>query len=139
MILSTRVRLLAAVGLLSMALLSSCGGAAGDPERGRQLYLQQTIGASGAPGCITCHSLEEGRVLVGPSHARVARRAAQVVSDGSYQGSGQTAADYLRESILDPDAYVVPGFDANLMYENYREALTDEQIDDLVAYLLTLE
>lgn len=139
MILSMRMRLFAAACLLPLALLSACGGKAGDPERGRQLYLQRTIGAREAPGCVTCHSLEEGRVLVGPSHARIAQRAAEVVGSENYQGSATTIVEYLRESIVDPDAYVVPGFDPNLMYENYREALTEDQIEDLVAFLLTLE
>ena len=52
--------------------------------------------------------------------------------------SGQTAEDYLHNSILDPNQYVVDGFSPGLMYQNYKDVLTDEQITDLIAYLSTL-
>lgn len=106
---------------------------------GRQLYQQQTIGASGAPGCVTCHSLDADRVVVGPSHAGVATRASAVVRSEAYHGSASTPAEYLRESILEPDAYVVAGFDASLMYQSYGEVLSEDQIANLVAFLQTLE
>lgn len=124
---------------LLLALLSACGSQVGDPELGRALYLKRTIGASRAPGCISCHSLEEGRILVGPSHASVASRAAEAVRSEDYHGSATTAAEYLRESIVEPDAHVVAGFQANLMYQDYGEVLTQDQIDNLVAFLMTLE
>jgi hypothetical protein len=34
---------------------------------------------------------------------------------------------------------VVPDYAPGLMYQKYGEDLTDQQIDDLVAYLLNLE
>jgi hypothetical protein len=52
--------------------------------------------------------------------------------------AGQSAIDYLRESIVKPNAYVVPGFTAGIMLQNYGQSLTETQIDDLVAYLATL-
>ena len=52
---------------------------------------------------------------------------------------GLTAEEYLRESIVDPDAYVVDGFPAGQMLPHYLDILSDEDIDNLVAFLLTLE
>ena len=52
---------------------------------------------------------------------------------------GQTAEQYLRTSNLDPKAYIVPGFAANGMYQDFAKVLTDRQLNDLVAYLLTLK
>lgn len=129
------VQIMAFAGLL----LAACGPRVGDPDRGRALYLKQSLGESAAPGCTSCHSLEPDQVIVGPSHAHVASRAEAVVQSDRYEGEATSAAGYLRESIIDPDAYVVPGFDPNLMYEQYSEVLTEEQISDLVAFLLTLE
>jgi hypothetical protein len=50
-----------------------------------------------------------------------------------------TAEEYLYQSITDPDAYVVEGFPAGQMVPNLAEILTEEQIADLIAFLLTLE
>lgn len=104
--------------------------AMGDAANGDTLFHQATIGS--APGCVTCHSLEEGQVLVGPSLHGIASRAGDRVE-------GQSAADYIHNSIVNPNAYVVEGFQEGLMYQNYAQDLTEEQINDLVAYLLTLE
>lgn len=81
--------------------------------------------------CATCHALIPDVVIIGPSLAGVASRAASRVS-------GQTAEQYLRESILDPSAYVVEGFE-DVMMKNFGQQLTAEQINDIIAFLMTLE
>jgi cytochrome c2 len=137
--------LLAMLVLALALLLAACGGgggeqaategggsSVGDAAHGKELYEQTVIGSASAPGCITCHSLEPDTVLVGPSHAGLAGRA------GSYQ-EGVGAEDYLRASITDPDAHLVEGFTAGVMYQNYGEDLSARDINDLVAYLMTLE
>jgi hypothetical protein len=69
--------------------------------------------------------------MVGPSLKGVASRAGA-------RKPGFTPIDYLRESIMKPNAFVVPGFAAGVMVQNYGTTLTPAQIDDIVAYLLTL-
>ncbi len=133
--------------LLSLALMAlvACGGGGntggsgeggptpvGNAENGETLFSQATIGANNAPGCITCHSLEPDVVIVGPSQAGLATRAETRVA-------GQTAEQYIRESIVNPNAHIVEGFTEGVMYQNYAQDLTEEQIDDLVAYTLTLK
>lgn len=83
-------------------------------------------------GCAICHSLDPGVELVGPSLAGVADRAGSTVP-------GLTASEYLRQSILDPDAYLVPGYPPGQMLQDTAERLSDDQIDQLVAFMLTLE
>lgn len=97
-----------------------------DAEAGRDLFF------SSRTGCSVCHSVEPGVVLVGPNLADVGTTAATRVPD-------LTAEQYLRESILDPDAYVVEGFPAGQMLDIFEETLSNEEIDALVAYLLTLD
>ena len=80
--------------------------------------------------CSACHSLD-GTVIIGPSHKGDATRAGTRVP-------GLSAEEYIRQSILDPGAFIVPGF-VNVMPANYGETLTPQQIDNLVAFLLTLE
>lgn len=136
--------LLVATSLLLMAL-TACGGGGtsaesadgeptpvGDAANGELLFAQPLIGANTAPGCITCHSLQPDFTLVGPSMAAVATRAETRVS-------GQTAEQYIRNSILHPDDFVVENFAPGSMYQNYSADLTTEEVDDLVAYGLTLK
>lgn len=113
--------------------LAACGGdggaapAEGDPVAGEAVYAQVA-----SPTCGSCHSLSPGETIVGPSLAGMAEVAGQRVS-------GQSAEAYLRESILDPDAYLVEGFGPGIMPSTYSTQLSDEQITDLVAYLITLD
>jgi cytochrome c2 len=128
-------------------LLVGCGGTSqgesasqpGDIERGRQLFQQVTIGPNAAPGCITCHTLQAGQKLVGPSLAGTATKAAEYVQGESYTGSAKTPEAYLHESIVEPNAFVVEGFPSGVMYQNYEQDLSAEDIDGLVAFLMTLE
>lgn len=131
------------LALVLILLLAACGGGGdapasgdgspvGDAANGEKLYNQTVIGSASAPGCVTCHSLEPGVVIVGPSHAGLASRA------GTYQ-EGMSAEDYLRESIMDPDAHVVEGFAPGLMYQNFAEDLQAREVNDLIAYMLTLK
>jgi hypothetical protein len=121
-----------------VALLASCGGgadpqptvAASDPGTavvGEGLFNQRVVGSN--PGCVTCHSLDEGVVLVGPSLAGIADRAGSTVP-------GVSAADYLRQSITEPDAFVVDGFVEGQMPGGWDESLSPLQIDSLVDFLL---
>jgi cytochrome c2 len=103
---------------------------AAEADAGRSLYFEGTLGTNA--GCRICHSLEPEVVLVGPSFAGIATRAATRVP-------GLSAEDYLRQSILEPNAYVVEGFPAGQMLQNFGDLLTEEDIDNLVAFLLTLE
>lgn len=52
---------------------------------------------------------------------------------------GQSAEDYLRTAIVDPDAFLAGGFQDGLMYREYEKVLTPQQINDLIAYMMTLK
>ena len=41
-----------------------------------------------------------------------------------------------RESIVDPNKQIAPGYPPNIMPPNFGQTLTPKQIDDLVAFLL---
>jgi hypothetical protein len=64
---------------------------------------------------------------------------ANIGAEAGSRVSGQSAADYLRSSIVEPQAYVVEGFSAGIMPATYVDVLTEQQINDLVAYLLSLK
>ena len=121
---------LSACSSLDMNIDDAISGQDADVVRGERLFGQPTIGSESAPGCITCHSLEEGVVIVGPSQVGMATRAGQAIP-------GTAASDYLRASIVEPDAFVAPGFAEGVMYPDYANDLTADEIDALVAFLLT--
>ena len=49
--------------------------------------------------------------------------------------AGKPVDEYVRESIVDPDAYVVPGYQKGVMPGTFGDSLSKEEIDALVAYL----
>jgi mono/diheme cytochrome c family protein len=95
-----------------------------DPQAslGKELFTRE---------CASCHSLLEDTVIVGPSMKGIAQRAESRVPD-------QDAHAYLLSSIIDPGGYVLEGYQ-DLMPANFGKRLTGEEIDALVAYMLTLE
>jgi mono/diheme cytochrome c family protein len=117
-------------------VLTACGGGGGESSEsnaasaGENLFNQTVI--SNQAGCITCHSLDADVVIVGPSMNGIGNRAGSTVS-------GMSAEDYLSESILDPDAYLVEGYPAGTMPQVWQDELSSEQVDQLVAYMLTLK
>jgi hypothetical protein len=50
---------------------------------------------------------------------------------------GQSAADYLYESIVHPGVFITPGY-RGAMFAFYGDFLSAQDVNDLVAYLLTL-
>ncbi len=108
------------------------------------IALGQALFRSASPSCTACHSVAPGVNMAGPSLAGMATSAAQRVADPAYRGRAADAAGYVREAIVAPSAHVVPGamYSANgvsFMPTTYAESLSAEQLDQLVAYLLTLK
>lgn len=114
------------------------GAASDEPvEMGAALFRESP------PGCVACHSTAPAVTLAGPSMAGMATRAAETVESADYEGSATTAEEYIRESIVDPNAFIrdveVFGSEGrSLMPAHYEETLSADQIEALVAYLITL-
>lgn len=81
--------------------------------------------------CATCHALVPDTIIIGPSLNGIATRAETRVD-------GQTADEYIQLSILRPGDYLVEGFN-NVMITNFSKELTNEDMNALVAFLLTLK
>ncbi len=82
-------------------------------------------------GCIACHSLEAGNVLVGPPLDGASLKqtaAARAVSPEAY----------VMESIVTPGALEQEGFPSGVMPQDLGSRLTAEQLQALVSYLLSL-
>lgn len=110
--------------------LAEAKGGAGKPEGltpaewGSRLVQQYA--------CTTCHTTD-GTKLVGPSWKGVFGHTVQLTN-------GQTVtadANYVRESILDPQAKIVEGFLPAM--PPYKGQLNNEQINAIIEYIKTLK
>jgi hypothetical protein len=68
----------------------------------------------------------------------IGSRAAERLTQPDYTGEAASPEQYLFEAIVAPDVHLVEGYQP-LMPKNYGEILTDQNLADLIAYLLTLE
>jgi mono/diheme cytochrome c family protein len=95
-----------------------------DPiERGKQVYREKNCGS--------CHQIGAEGGTAGPPLTHVAAVA-------ETRKPGTSAEDYIRESILDPGAYIVPGY-PDTMPRGLTRGMSQEDFDELVQYLLTLK
>ena len=92
--------------------------------RGRQVYGEQS--------CATCHEPGLANLFrpVGPDLSHIGTVAAT-------RRPGVSAEDYVRQSVLDPGAFVVPGY-PDSMPRGFGDRLSRDDLDALVAYLLSL-
>lgn len=103
-----------------------------DPARGQELFNTTFDTASGPYMCGTCHIIDSETVLIGPGLYNIVNRAQTRVPD-------QSPAQYIFNSIKHPNDYVVEGFVPGIMPANYEQILSDDDIYNIVAYLLTLQ
>jgi hypothetical protein len=78
-----------------------------------------------------------GIAVVGPSLYHVGQTAASRVKDSGYRGKAKTAEEYLRESVTDPNAYIVPGYAAGIMVQDFAKKLSPQDLEDLIAFLMS--
>ena len=82
-------------------------------------------------GCGACHTLKDAGAAgtVGPDLDKVAADA---------RTDGKDVAAYIHESIVDPNAYIAPGFPKDVMPPDFEKTLSAKQISDLVAYIVAV-
>lgn len=82
--------------------------------------------------CLTCHTIGKSGALRFPDLAGVGARAQSRVP-------GLSDVDYLAESMYEPNAFIVPGFNPGMPTINKPPiGLTDQEILCVIAYLQTL-
>ena len=100
------------------------GGGGGAAVDAKQLFTSGDAD-TGATACATCHTLADAgaKGQVGPDLDKVLK--------------GKDAA-FIKESILEPDKEIAPGFQPGVMPPNFGDTLSAEQVDALVKYLSTV-
>ena len=103
----------------------------GRPENGAALFAETLQTSSGPFACTTCHMVDNEIAGVGPGMYNLRNRAGDRID-------GIPAEVYVVNSIMNPNAFIVEGFVMNVMPGNYSEILSEQEIFDLAAYLLSL-
>ncbi len=113
----------------------------GDSTRGKIWFEEGLASNPAMPTCKSCHNITDSE------EAKTGVNLKGIIARAASRVRGQDAWTYLHTSIIKPNAFVVPNEDQkaysvggqSLMYQNFAKDLTPEQIDDIVAYLLTLK
>jgi nitric oxide reductase subunit C len=100
------------------------------PTNGLDVYRAQYCGV--------CHTLDaaETKGPFGPTHNGMASTAARRLEDPDYTGKASTAGEYIRESIIDPTVYLVPGYGLSRYRMGAYTMLSEAELDALVQFLL---
>ncbi len=112
------------IALAALVLACAPEPPAAEPvARGRQVYRSL--------GCANCHEPNALGQRLGPSLDHIGSVAAT-------RRTGLSAEEYIRQSILDPGAHVVPGYQDSMPRDLGRD-LSPTDLEALVAYLLSLK
>jgi mono/diheme cytochrome c family protein len=114
---------------------------AGDAAQGEALATSQA--------CTACHvTTATGPAWLAsayPSGQGIGTRAEERLAEADYTGAATSGDQYLFESIVQPDAFIVPDQPSyapagtSVMPHDYGAKLTEQDMADLIAYLQTLE
>lgn len=127
-----RYVLAAALTVLLAACDTSARAAETNPmyAEGLRVYHEQYCG--------TCHSLPAAETggMFGPPHDSIALVAERRVGAPGYHGTATTAEEYLRESVTDPGAFRVPGYEMTRFMMPAYTTLSEQELDALVYLML---
>jgi cytochrome c1 len=85
-----------------------------------------------ANGCATCHTFKPAGATgtIGPDLDSAPTADAKA-------DNNMALAAFVKESIVNPDAYIAKGFSKGLMPTNFGSQLSSSQLNDLVAFILS--
>jgi len=72
----------------------------------------------------------------GPTHNGLAAQVDEILSSGVYHGAAKTPAEYVRESIVAPEAFIVPNYATTSHRMPIYSNLDEATVNALVAFLL---
>jgi len=92
-------------------------------------------------GCAVCHTIpgiEPAKGREGPKLV-LGTNGPLRLADPKYQGTAESVREYIQESILNPGAYVVPGYSDRVMPRWYGKRLNAKALDRIAQYLAELK
>ncbi|MEM7536989.1 MAG: hypothetical protein AAF639_32745 [Chloroflexota bacterium] len=84
-----------------------------------------------ANACIGCHAVDPAVEMTGPSWYDLGNRSVVRAEE-----TGLSPANYLYTSIVDPNSYLVEGYNEGIMVQTYGETISEGDLATLVAYIL---
>jgi len=89
--------------------------------------------------CGICHELAAAETTgtFGPSHDGIGTTAALRLQDPRYHGNATTPEEYIRESLVQPQVYIVEGFVGTSHNMPPYTHLSEDQIQELIAMLMS--
>lgn len=124
-----KIKNLSIIFALILILVSACSQSGNSGGENQALINKGEIIFQA--NCASCHMTTSEVVMVGPSMVGLVKRAEN-------NPTGLDASSYIRQSILEPGAYVKEGFQ-NLMPDTFANKFSDGELDALLAYLMTFE
>lgn len=102
---------------------TTSAAAAGNPAKGKAVFA--------ANGCGACHTFQPASAsgTIGPD--------LDTAPTADAKKAGQSLAAFVKQSIVDPNAYVPNGYQKGLMPTTFGNSLTTAQLDDLVAFIVS--
>lgn len=154
-----RYTLLAAAAGIALALTACGGGSAPEPTQAppaapaaEPTKVSADVVAKGKEtfnkyGCQACHAIQgfaEG--AVGPALDNLYTNAQQTIASAEYkssEGKATTVEEYIRESVLNPNAFVVAQCPTGpcpkgVMIQNFKDQISESELEALIGYLMTL-
>jgi cytochrome c551/c552 len=98
----------------------------GDAARGESLIVPH--------GCTGCHLTDNSLVEVAPTWSEIADTAVGRAKQSGAAGPAQ----YLYTSVVNPDGFVVDGYNSGDMPQTFSEDMNQQELADLLTYLLSL-
>lgn len=98
--------------------------------QGRSIYREQYCG--------TCHqsTAANTRGTFGPAHDEAGRLASERIEAPAYNGEATTAAEYIYESITQPQVFYTPGYEATNHHMPPYAHLPADDLNALVYFLV---
>lgn len=108
-----------------------------NPNNGKTLF--ETFYDEAGFACATCHRVDSEEKLVGPGLLNVGVRGGTDSAHSDPSQPGEAAERYIYNSIIHPNDFVVPDFPENLMPQVYQDLFSEQEIYDIIAYLMSLK
>ena len=127
-----RAALSAAIGL---AFVAGCGGSKSDVGSVPRATVADPAAAgrhvftSASAGCSGCHTF----AAAGASGTLGPNLTTRVPADA--EKAGKQLGSFVEQSIVSPNAYIAEGYPRNVMPQDFRDRLTQEQLAELVAFI----
>lgn len=108
---------------------------------------EAVIAAFTKGGCGACHvipGIPNAVGAIGPDLTEIGVAAEEIIVDADYAGEATTGAEYIHESIVDPNAFVVPECPGGgacapgLMPPTFADLFSEDELTTIVDYLASL-